>query len=142
MSLLRSLHALLDRLAAAGSLLCALHCLALPLVLVAAPALALGVWWSEGLERATVAVVTLVGLGSLGSGWWRHRSWLALALLGPGLLVMWAALLVPGLHASVAGHAVAMAVGGVLVALAHLCNLRLARGHVHGPGCTGVPGAC
>lgn len=142
MTLRQTLHAFIDRLAAAGSLLCAVHCALLPLVLVVAPALAAGVLWSEGLERLAVACVTLMGLASLGWGWWKHRSPGPLLLLVPGLALLWSALLVLVIHRSVPAHAAVMAVGGVLVALAHLFNLRLVRGHVHGPSCTGAAGAC
>lgn len=142
MSLRSTLHVLLDRLAAAWSLLCAVHCAVLPLVLALAPALALGVLWSEQTERWTVIVVSLVGLVSLGGGWWRHRSVWPLTLLSAGLVLMWSALLVTHIHESVPAHALAMAAGGVIVAAGHLLNLRLVRGHVHGPACAGARGSC
>lgn len=126
---------LVDRLGAAWSLLCAAHCAVLPLVLALAPSLAAGWWWSERVEQVTVALVSVVAIASLGLGWWRHRGWSALVVLVPGLSLMWLALLLPDIHESISAHALAMACGGVLVGLAHLLNLRLARGHVHGPGC-------
>lgn len=142
MSLRQSIHALIDRLAAAGSLLCAVHCAALPLVLILAPALALGVLWSDWLERVTVISVSVIGLLSLGWGWWKHRSPGPLMLLLPGLAAMWAAVLVPVIHHAQIPHAAGMALGGVLVSLAHLFNLRLGRAHVHGPSCQHASGAC
>ena len=142
MTLRQTLHAFIDRLAAAGSLLCAVHCAALPLVLVIAPALAAGVLWSESLERLTVLCVALMGLSSLGWGWWKHRSIGPVLLLLPGLALMVSAIVVPAVHQSVPAHATAMAAGGVLVALAHLFNLRLVRGRVHGTSCVCAPGSC
>lgn len=130
-----AMRTLLDRFGALWSLLCAVHCALLPLVLVIAPGFALGVWWDDRVERITVLLVTVVVLVSLGSGFARHRGWSAIALMLPGLLLMWSALVVPPVHHSVAAHAAAMAVGGVLVGMAHLANLRLNRGHVHGPNC-------
>lgn len=130
-----ALRTLVDRFGALWSLLCAVHCAVLPLVLVLAPGFALGVWWDERVERITVILVSLVVSVSLGLGFARHRGWAALMLMVPGLLLMWSALLLPAVHHSVPAHAAAMAVGGVLVALAHLANLRLGRGHIHGPQC-------
>jgi hypothetical protein len=135
MSLESALRTLIDRFGALWSLLCAVHCAVLPLVLVLAPSFALGVWWDEEVERITVIVVTVVVTLSLAMGFVRHRGWSALVLMVPGLLLMWSALLVPAVHHSVPAHALAMACGGVLVGLAHLVNLRLNRGHVHGPQC-------
>lgn len=136
MSLAVLARTLIDRCGAVWSLLCAVHCAVLPVVLVFSPSLVLGGWWDEDVERIAVTVVSLVALLSLSVGWWRHRGWAALALAVPGLVCMWAALLLPSVHESVSAHALAMACGGVLVGLAHLCNLRLDTGHVHGPGCT------
>lgn len=130
-----ALRTLVDRFGALWSILCAVHCAVLPLVLVLAPSFALGVWWDDQVERVTVILVSLVVSASLGLGFVRHRGWTALMLMVPGLLLMWSALLLPAVHRSVPAHAAAMACGGVLVALAHLANLRLSRGHVHGPEC-------
>ena len=46
-------------------------------------------------------------------------------------LVTWGSVDYPPLLASVVPHAVAMTLGGVLIALAHLVNLRLSWGHSH-----------
>ena len=54
------LRALLDRFGATGSLLCAVHCAVLPLLLALAPSLGLSVWLGDGVERAVVVFVTLL----------------------------------------------------------------------------------
>jgi hypothetical protein len=141
MSLNTVARTLVDRFGAAWSLLCAVHCAVLPLVLVLMPSLALGVWWDEGVERMTVSGVTLVALSSLGLGYRRHHGWSALLLGVPGLTLMWMALLVAPVHESVPAHALAMACGGVLVGLAHLLNLRLNSGHVRSASCAHPPHA-
>lgn len=133
---------LVDRLGALWSLLCAAHCAVLPLVLALTPALAGSWWWNERVEQVSVSLVSLVALGSLGLGFLRHRGLSALVLLFPGLVLMWLALLLPDVHESVSSHALAMAAGGMLVGLAHLANLRLGRGHVHGEGCASCQDAC
>lgn len=130
-----SYRQLLDRIGATGSLLCALHCALIPALLALAPALGLAFWFNDGVELGLVVFVTLLGLFSLVLGYRRHGAWRALGLLAPGLLLLWAGLLYAPLHHSVIPHAVVMTLGGVLVGLAHLANLRLNHGHVHSASC-------
>ena len=127
---------LLDRLGAAGSLLCAVHCALLPVAIALLPALGLTVWGSHALELAFVVFATLLGLLSIVMGYRRHRAVRALSLLMPGLLVLWAAVLYAPLHETRSiAHAIAMTFGGTLVGLAHVANLRLNHGHVHDSTC-------
>ncbi|HXD83673.1 MAG TPA: MerC domain-containing protein, partial [Rudaea sp.] len=51
----RALAHAADRLGAAASLLCAVHCAALPFVLALLPALGLGFLANHGFERAFIA---------------------------------------------------------------------------------------
>ena len=132
---LRQHHRLFDRLGAVGSLLCAVHCALLPVAIALLPAAGLAGLSSDVFERAFVAFATVLGLSSIAWGYRRHRALRAVALLLPGLSVLWAGLLFQPLHESLVPHAVAMTVGGALVGFAHLANLRLHRGHVHGPAC-------
>ena len=90
---------------------------------------------SAGIEQAVVVFVTFLGLFSLLWGYRRHRALRALALLVPGLALLWAGLLHAELHHSRVPHALVMTVGGVLVGLAHLMNLRLNHRHVHDASC-------
>lgn len=135
MLLFPRIRALLDRFGATGSLLCAVHCAVIPVALAAAPSLGLSVWLSDGVEQTLVVFVTLLGLFSLVLGYRRHRALNALGLLVPGLIALWAGLLYAPLHHSQVPHAVVMTLGGVLVGLAHLLNLRLNHGHVHDASC-------
>jgi len=130
-----TLRALLDRFGATGSLLCAVHCAVLPLLLALAPSLGLSVWLGDGVEQVVVVFVTLLGLFSLVLGYRRHRAWRALGLLVPGLALLWSGLLYAPLHHSLVPHAVVMTLGGTLVGIAHLVNLRLNHGHVHDASC-------
>ena len=130
-----SIRALLDRFGATGSMLCAVHCAVLPLLLALAPSLGLSVWLGEGVERCVVVFVTLLGLFSLVLGYRRHRACRALGLLISGLLLLWSGLLYAPLHHSVLPHALVMTCGGGLVGIAHLVNLRLTHGHVHDASC-------
>ena len=125
---------LLDRVGATGSMLCAVHCAALPLVLAIAPAIGAG-FASHGFEVGFIAFASGLGLTSLVLGYRRHRVGRALLLLVPGIALLWTAVLFEPLHANLIAHAVAMACGGSLVAVAHLLNLRLAHGHLRVAAC-------
>ena len=131
----RRSHRLLDHLGATGSLLCALHCALLPLLIALLPSLGVSAWLGEGFEQVFVLFATLFGLAVLAWSYRRHRAMRALALLVPGLAVVWVGVLYAPLHHSVVPHAVAMTFGGTLVGLAHLANLRLNHGHVHDATC-------
>lgn len=124
-------RSLLDRLGATGSLLCAVHCALVPLLIALAPTLGAAGWLGGGFEFGFVAFATGLGLYSLVTGYRRHGEVRALWLLVPGLLALWLAILFRPLHESTLPHAIAMTVGGSLVGLAHLANLRLNHGHVH-----------
>lgn len=124
-----------DSLGSAGAIVCAVHCALLPFIIALLPALGLGVLASSGLEYGYVAFASLLALASLWQGYRRHRVYRALAFLVPGLIAVWAGILVPAVHEDVVYHAVVMTFGGTLIAVAHLVNLRLTHGHVHDAGC-------
>ena len=126
-------HRLIDRFGAFGSLLCAIHCALLPILMAALPALGIGAWLGEGFEQGFVLFATCVGLFSVVWGYRRHGAVRALGLLLPGLAILWIGVLYSPLHHSLWPHAIAMTLGGSLVGLAHLANLRLV--HVHNAAC-------
>lgn len=131
----RSLRPFLDRLGAAGSLICAVHCAIVPLLLALAPSLGLSLWLGESLEQVFVVFVTVLGAFSLIWGYRRHRVFRALGMLLVGLAALWVGVLYAPLHESVVPHAIVMTIGGMLVGLAHLLNLRLNHWHVHDASC-------
>lgn len=115
-------------------MLCAIHCAALPLVLVLAPAF--GAWFgSATFEYGFIAFASVLGLTSLILGYRQHRMGRALLFLLPGIALLWSAVLIEALHENLIAHAVAMACGGSLIATAHILNLRLSHGHVRGAAC-------
>ena len=139
----RSPHPLLDRLGATGSLVCAVHCAVLPLLIALLPSLGIAAWLGEDFERGFVTFATLLGLFTLVWGYRRHRVVRALGLLAPGLAALWLGVFYPPLHEALLPHAITMTIGGTLVGTAHLANLRLNRafppGHVHGRDCRHGP---
>ena len=128
-------HPLLDRLGATGSLVCAVHCALLPLVIALLPSLGIAVWLGEDFEQGFVVFASLLGLFTLAWGYRRHRAVRALGLLLPGLAALWLGVLYAPLHHTLVPHAITMTFGGTLVGLAHLANLRLNHGHVHDANC-------
>lgn len=113
-----------DRVGFAASLLCAVHCALLPLALAFLPALGLGVGGWVDIDQAFVVFATLLGLSTLSLGVRRHRAFRAWALLLPGLALVWAGAFT-ALHDHSLLHASVMTTGGLLLAGAHLWNLRL-----------------
>ncbi len=128
-------HRLLDRLGATGSMLCALHCALLPVLIALLPSLGIATWMSDSFEEGFVVFATLLGLFTLIQGYRRHRAVRALGLLVPGLAALWLGIGYEPLHHDAILHAVTMTFGGTLVGLAHLANLRLTHGHVHDATC-------
>lgn len=125
----------LDRLGATGSLLCAIHCALLPVLIAVLPSLGIAAWLGDGFERGFVLFASLLGLFTLIQGYRRHRAARALGLLVPGLAALWFGTGYEPLHHVVVAHALIMTLGGTLVGLAHLSNLRLNHGHVHNATC-------
>ncbi|MEO7251155.1 MAG: MerC domain-containing protein [Arenimonas sp.] len=130
-----SLHRWVDSLGTVGATLCAIHCALLPVALALLPVLGLGILASSGFEVGFVLFATALAISSLWHGYLRHRAYHAMAVLAPGLLALWVGVFVPLLHESVLAHALSMSIGGTLVAVAHLVNLRLSRGHTHPERC-------
>ena len=120
-----------DSLGSAGAALCAIHCALLPVALAMLPVLGLGVLASPGFEMGFVLFATTLASASLWHGYRHHRAYHAFLWLVPGLALLWSGIFVPALHEPVVAHAITMSLGGSLVALAHLANMRLSRGHTH-----------
>ena len=124
-----------DRFGATASFLCAVHCALLPLVIAVLPALGLSFLADHRFERAFIIFASLLALTTLVIGFRRHQRFSAFWFLAPGICFLIAGILVDFDNGSILLHSVLVAIGGTLVACAHLTNLRLAHGHVHGPAC-------
>jgi len=127
-----------DRVGAAASFLCAIHCALLPFVLALLPFVGLEFLAGHRFERGFVFFACLLALFALVRGYRRHQHPLPLLLATPGL-----ALLLVGVtyaeHYSIMAHSVLVTCGGLLLASAHFINLRRdsvgTHAHMHGPQC-------
>lgn len=102
-----------------ASSLCAIHCLALPL-LAGAAFFEHSALHSPAVEAALVGVAAVVGYSTLGAGYRQHRRSLPLALLTLGLLLL-------ALGHTVVPHSLSTAtavVGALLLVAAQLVNRR------------------
>lgn len=113
-----------DRIGMFGSLLCAIHCALLPLVIAVLPTLGLGAFSLIDIDQAFTVFATLLGVTTLGVGFRRHRAFRAWAFLVPGLVLVWLASFT-ALHDHSFWHVMMMVAGGASMATAHFVNLRL-----------------
>lgn len=123
-----------DRFGATASLLCAVHCALLPLVIAILPALGLSFLADHRFEHAFIVFASVLALTTLLFGARRHQHLRAFWFLLPGIALLLAGIVVEFEESAVL-HAVLVALGGSLVALAHVTNLRLTHGHVHDAAC-------
>lgn len=112
-----------DRVGAAASFLCAIHCALLPFVLALLPILGLEFLADHRFERGFVMFACALALLALVRGYRRHQGRLPLMLAAPGL-----ALLLLGVtfaeNYSIVLHSVLVTCGGLMLASAHFVNLR------------------
>ncbi|PJK10092.1 hypothetical protein CO614_08505 [Lysobacteraceae bacterium NML120232] len=117
-----------DRIGFVAAMLCAVHCATLPLLLALLPTFAMGVQGWVDLDQAIVVLATLLALTTLFIGWRRHRIYRAWQWLLPALGLLWFASFGP-FHGHEGWelwlHTGLMVAGGVLLAVAHMTNIRL-----------------
>lgn len=113
-----------DRIGMVGSVLCAVHCAVLPLLIALLPTLGLGILASIDIDQAFTVFATLLGVTTLTFGFRRHRAFHAWVFLVPGLALVWLASFT-ALHDHSFWHVVMMVAGGASMATAHFVNLRL-----------------
>lgn len=110
----------LDVVGSTASLCCAVHCIALPLVITLLPVLGLGFLSSEGFEWGMIAVS--ITLATLALCWGRrvHGNSRTLYAIPVAVLLF---IFAQTFHGD--GHWICMALGGTALAAGHLLNRRL-----------------
>jgi len=114
-----------DRLGATASFLCAIHCAVLPFVIALLPLMGLEFLADHRFERGFVLFAATLATTTLVTGHRKHARRLPLMLAVPGLLLLVLGVTVVDLDAQTALHSVMVTCGGMLVASAHVINLRL-----------------
>ena len=113
---------LVDTIGAFLSFSCAVHCVAMPLLVTILPLLGLGFLASERAELIIIGAVALA-LGSVVWGIRNHRSWRAFLILVVAVAFIATAHIATEGIFEVALHAT----GGLLLAAAHLLNRHLCK---------------
>ena len=129
---LLSLYA--DKLAISLSMLCLLHCLALPLLLVIIPSLATLPMAQESFHFWMVIAVLPTSIYALTLGCKKHRNYTVVSYGLVGLAILFAAVLLDEhflaehLFGEV-GEKLLTTIGAILIAIAHVKNFTLCRHH-------------
>ena len=116
-------HELADTTGAYLSVACAIHCLAMPLLVAVLPLIGLGFFATERAELVLISGAIALAIGSLAWGVRHHRKWRAL------LILIVAVVFIATARTAVEGtfEAVFYSIGGILLASAHLVNRHLCK---------------
>ena len=126
---MRPLHTFFDRLAVLISALCALHCLALPVLLLVFPLLIGSVLTDEDFHRLILWVILPTSVIAVAAARYRHPDTQVLLWVGGGMALLLLAAIWAHDHAPAWVDAGLSTLGGVILAIGHIRNLRLSRHH-------------
>ena len=126
----------LDRLAIGASIVCALHCAVLPILLAVFPALVALPIGDHEFHQMMIWVVIPSSMIAVSLGCWRHKDLLVLAGGATGLMVIVTTALFGHDILGETGEKVATLAGALILATAHWRNFSLCRkdccSHDHG----------
>jgi hypothetical protein len=120
-------HAIFDTLAVAISAICAIHCLALPVVLVAFPLLIGSALTDEAFHRIILWFIVPTSLLAVAAARRRHPDRGVLLLVGVGLLILCVAAFWAHEFAPPWVDTSLSVLGGLILAIGHIRNFRLCR---------------
>ena len=118
-------QAVTDKLAIGLSLMCAIHCLAVPVLLVMLPSLAVLQLDNEAFHFWMVLVVIPTSIYALTLGCKQHERYQLLFLGGIGLVLLISALVAGEERIGEAGEKILTLLGASFVAIGHWFNFRL-----------------
>lgn len=123
----QSLQAVLDRLAIAGSILCALHCLLVPILLTIFPSSISLFLQDESFHHLMVWFVVPSSLIAVFLGCRKHKDFKILAGVSLGLTIIVLTVLFGHDFLGEQGEKIATIVGAVFLAISHIRNYKLCR---------------
>lgn len=121
---MKAAQAMSDKLAISLSMACAIHCLALPLILALLPSLAALQLNHEAFHAWMLAAVIPSSIYALTLGCKQHRRMSVLSLGGIGLICLILAVVLGEARIGEYGEKVLTLVGAAFVALGHFINYR------------------
>lgn len=129
----RRSYRLLDGVAVCLSMLCLVHCLALPVLIASLPLIAASMVANERFHLWMLLAIVPTSVLALGSGFRTHRLLAPLVLGGFGVSLIASAAVGPDLMGMSRSMDTALTVvGGLMLAVAHGLNYRrLHAGHLH-----------
>ena len=117
----------LDRTAIGLSVLCLLHCLALPLALIAGSSFT-AIWFAdERFHQLLVFLVLPTSIVALMLGCKKHKTWSVLAWGFSGVCVLTIAALFAHDLVGESGEKILTVIGSIFVFVGHVFNFRLCR---------------
>ena len=125
---MRSIQALTDRTSIGLSLVCAIHCLFVPVLLVALPSLASLPLESETFHVWMVVAVLPISIFALTLGCKKHKRYKIIFLGALGLISLISALLLESLIGEI-GEKLLTLLGAGLIAWGHFTNFKLCQQH-------------
>lgn len=118
----------LDGFAVCASVTCMIHCLGLPLLLAALPALADRIDPGESFHAIVLSLAVPTSALALIAGWRRHRAFVPLVVGASGLILMATGIAFAGRAVLETGITVS---GSLLLAGAHIANWRMRKTRPH-----------
>jgi len=126
---MRPLHTLLDALAVIVSGLCALHCLALPVLLLLFPLLLGSVFTDEDFHRLILWIILPTSFIAVAAARYRHPDRQVLMWVGSGMALLLLAAFWAHDHAPAWVDVSLTTLGGLVLAIGHIRNVRMSRHH-------------
>jgi hypothetical protein len=123
---MRTISINLDKIGMTSSLTCAVHCIAMPLVVTFLPYIGLGFIATESFEWAMLLISSVLGIGSVCMGYKLHKNKKVSMLLSLGLALL---LLGRFAHENDWGFKgiVILVMGGLTMAFSHWLNNKLCK---------------
>ena len=116
-------HSTVDNFGACLSFACAVHCMAVPLLITVLPLIGLGFILAESTELVMVVAAGGLAVGSLTWGFRNHRKRRVFLILGGALMLI----IIARLGVSENAEVIFTVIGGLLLVSAHLVNRHLCR---------------